>query len=67
MSRLLRERRPCLLLELHGTQAAADVQRQLVAAGYRLHKMQTGYPEVDAWDPARLPKHIVALAAEVTG
>jgi FkbM family methyltransferase len=67
MSRLLREQRPCLLLELHGTQAAADVQRQLVAAGYRLHRMQRGYPEVDAREPARLPKHIVALAAEVTG
>ena len=67
MSRLLRERRPCLLLELHGTQAAADVQRQLVAAGYRLHKMQRGYPQVDVREPARLPKHVVALAAEVTG
>jgi hypothetical protein len=29
--------------------------------------MQRGYPEVDAREPARLPKHIVALAAEVTG
>jgi len=67
MSRLLRERRPCVLLELHGTQAAADVQRQLAAAGYRLHRMQRGYPEVDARELARLPKHVVALAAEVAG
>ena len=67
MSRLLRERRPCLLLELHGSQAAADVQRQLAAAGYRLHRMQRGYPEIDSREPERLPKHVVALPAEVTG
>ena len=67
MSRLLRESRPCLLLELHGTQSAADAQRQLVTVGYRLHRMQRGYPEVDARQPARWPKHIVALAAEVVG
>jgi FkbM family methyltransferase len=65
MSRLLRERRPSLLMELHGRPAAADAHSALAAAGYRLHRMQPGYPEIDLSDAERLPKHVVALAAEV--
>jgi FkbM family methyltransferase len=64
MSRLLRQQRPCLLIELHGAQAAAAVRGELRAAGYRLHRMQPGYPETDSDGPEKLPKHVVALAAE---
>jgi FkbM family methyltransferase len=64
MERLLRQARPRLLIEVHGPQAAAEVSRRLAAAGYRLHRMQAGYPSLAPGDPARLPKHIVALGEE---
>jgi len=64
MLRLLRERRPCLLIELHGAQAAAEAAGELRAAGYRLHLIQDGFPEVDSGEPARLPKHVVAMSPE---
>jgi hypothetical protein len=64
MLRLLRERRPCLLIELHGAQAAAETARELRAAGYRLHLIQDGFPVVDSGEPARLPKHVVAMSPE---
>jgi FkbM family methyltransferase len=64
MARLLREHRPCLLIELHGSQAAAEAWSELETAGYRLHRMEPGYPEVVSYEPARLPSHVVARAPE---
>jgi FkbM family methyltransferase len=64
MSRLLRERKPCLLIELHGPQASAEVAAELRAAGYHIHRMQKGYPEADSILPHELPRHIVALASQ---
>ena len=65
MARLLREHLPCLLIELHGTQAAGEAWSELSAAGYRLERMEPGYPEVVSYDPARLPNHVVARAREM--
>lgn len=67
MERLLRDSRPCLLIELHGPQAAAEVKTCLEAAGYRLHRMQNGYSAIAPGDPHALPKHIVALGEEASG
>jgi FkbM family methyltransferase len=65
MRRLLREQPPCLLIEIHGPQAAEEVVQELAAACYRLHRMESGYAEIDAIQ-ASLPRHIVARAVEVT-
>jgi FkbM family methyltransferase len=67
MSRLLRERAPCLLIELHGPQASAAVAGELRAAGYHIYRMQANYPEVDSALPHELPRQIVALASQVPG
>ena len=67
MSRLLGQVRPTLLIELHGVQASAEVERELGAAGYRLHRMERDYPEFHRRESGPWPKHIVALAAEVAG
>jgi hypothetical protein len=67
MARLLREHGPCLLIELHGEQAAAETWSELAPAGYRLHRMEPEYPEVVSYEPARLPKHVVARAPEAAG
>jgi FkbM family methyltransferase len=67
MSRLLREQGPCLLVELHGPQASAEVAGVLRTAGYHIHRMQDGYPEADATLPHELPRHIVALPSQEKG
>jgi FkbM family methyltransferase len=63
MSRLLREKRPVLVIELHGLQAGEEVGRVLSAAGYRLHRLEAGRPSIEG---GALPKHILALAAEAS-
>jgi hypothetical protein len=65
MRRLLREHPTCLLIEVHGPRAAEEVVRELAAAGYRLHRMESGYAEIDPRQ-ASLPRHVVARATEAT-
>jgi FkbM family methyltransferase len=63
MRRLLRELRPCLLIELHGLQASAEVVRELSDAGYRMHRMGGDDAELLADSPESLPRRILAMAA----
>ena len=64
MRRLLKEHSPTLLIELHGASAAAEVSRELDAAGYRMYLMQDGYPAMGTIEPAHPPKHVLARRAE---
>lgn len=50
MRRLLKEKRPILLIELHGPEAAQAVWEQLSGVGYSLHRMARGYPRVNSVD-----------------
>lgn len=50
MRRLLFEQRPLILLELHGPQAGQVVWAALKQAGYRICRMQLGYPAVASLD-----------------
>jgi FkbM family methyltransferase len=46
MKRLLKEKRPLMMIELHGHEAAQAVWKTLFAAGYTFHRMQEHYPKV---------------------
>ena len=46
MKRLLREKRPLMMVELHGHEAARAVWQTLFAAGYTFHRMQEHYPKI---------------------
>jgi FkbM family methyltransferase len=46
MQRLLQEARPVLLMELHGQAAAQSAWEILTSAGYRIARMQAGYPAI---------------------
>ncbi len=46
MPRLLRDARPLILIELHGTEAARIAWKTLTAADYSVHRMTKGYPLV---------------------
>lgn len=46
MRRLLQEARPVMLLELHGPESARAAWQALQSAGYRVCRMQPGYPGV---------------------
>jgi FkbM family methyltransferase len=63
MRRLLTESSPTLLVEVHGADAAAEVSRELDAAGYAIQRVPGGDP-VERRIPIRLPKHILARPAE---
>lgn len=62
MQELLRSARPVLLLELHGLQAAEQVQQELEGVAYRLHQMGRGYPAYTAG--AYWKNYVVGLPAE---
>ncbi|MEW6566643.1 MAG: FkbM family methyltransferase [Chloroflexota bacterium] len=61
MRHLLAERPPVLLIELHGPEAAVHVWQTIGAHGYRLHRLQRGYPAVE--DVRELPwkAYVIAL------
>ena len=61
MPRLLAEARPLILLELHGPEAARTAWETLSAAGYRICRMQRGYPRVSALDELDWKAYLVAL------
>ncbi|GAB4534129.1 MAG: hypothetical protein Fur0018_23860 [Anaerolineales bacterium] len=50
MRRLLHEAHPLLLLELHGPESARAAWDALTAAGYTLHRMAHGFPQVHTLD-----------------
>lgn len=60
MTRLLAEARPLLLIELHGPESARAAWDTLTAAGYRILRMQPGYPPVPALEALDWKAYIVA-------
>jgi FkbM family methyltransferase len=60
MARLLSEARPLLLIELHGPESARAAWDTLTAAGYRILRMQPGYPPVPSLEALDWKAYIVA-------
>lgn len=60
MTRLLAEARPLLLIELHGPESARAAWDTLTAAGYRILRMQPGYPPVPSLEALDWKAYIVA-------
>ena len=60
MARLLSEARPLLLIELHGPGSARSAWETLTAAGYRILRMQPGYPPVPSLEDLDWKAYIVA-------
>jgi hypothetical protein len=60
MGRLLSEARPLLLIELHGPESARAAWDTLTAAGYRILRMQPGYPPVPSLEALDWKAYIVA-------
>jgi FkbM family methyltransferase len=58
MARLLSEARPQVLVELHGPEATESARQQLLAANYRLHSMEPGYPE---WQPGPWKDQLIGI------
>lgn len=63
MRRLLMEVHPILLLELHGPDAAKTAWVLLSECGYTLHRMQPGFPSIDALEHLGWKSYLVALPA----
>jgi FkbM family methyltransferase len=61
MRRILGSARPSLLIEVHGPEAAQVTWDLLIAARYRLHRMQPGYPLVESWEALPWKVYLVAL------
>ncbi|MBN2548388.1 MAG: FkbM family methyltransferase, partial [Anaerolineales bacterium] len=64
MQRVLERYKPVVLMELHGPQAAQAAWQALTLAGYRLHRMQAGYPAVRAVEDLDWKAYLVALPGE---
>ena len=62
MRRLLREAHPLMLIELHGPEAAHVAWDELSQAGYRICRMEAGYPTVDSMEALDWKAYIVANA-----
>jgi len=60
MGKILHEIRPIFLIELHGQEAAQQVWQTLTSAGYRIHRMQKGMPEVKALEDLDWKAYIIA-------
>ncbi len=60
MRRLLREARPIILLEIHGSKSADTAWDELVAAEYRIHRMEEGYPTINSADEMDWKAYLVA-------
>lgn len=61
MRRLLAEARPLIFLELHGPEAARVAWERLTAIGYRISRMQLGYPKVSSVDELDWKAYLVAI------
>jgi FkbM family methyltransferase len=64
MDRILREVRPLVFLELHGPEAANTAWQALNEAGYRICRMQPGYPEVISQEALDWKAYVVAFPYE---
>lgn len=61
MRRVLKEARPILFLELHGPEAAHAAWESLAEAGYRVCRMEPGYPEVAGREAVDWKAYLVGL------
>ena len=61
MKRLLQEKRPLMMIELHGHEAAQAVWKTLYSAGYTFHHMQEHYPKVASEDELDWKAYVVAV------
>lgn len=61
MSRILKEIRPVMLLELHGPEAARATWDILKNAGYRIYRMAPSYPLVDTLEALDWKAYLVGL------
>ena len=62
--RLLESARPCLIIELHGPQAAADAWRQLVQARYRMHRLDGGLTPINTLGNLEWKTYVLARPQE---
>jgi FkbM family methyltransferase len=60
MRRLLEERKPVLLLELHGYEAAKSAWEILKDCGYQLSRMEPGYPEIASYEELDWKAYLIA-------
>ncbi|MEX2162094.1 MAG: FkbM family methyltransferase [Anaerolineales bacterium] len=63
MSRVLKEIRPIVLMELHGQDAAEAAWAVLQQAGYSLHLLTHGYPEVQRVERLNWKSYLLAKPA----
>ena len=61
MPRLLAEKRPILLIELHGEKAARHVWNHLQQHNFSLHQMKRGYPKVTRISALDWKAYIIAV------
>jgi FkbM family methyltransferase len=61
MRRLLEQRRPILLMELHGPEAAQAAWEILSSRGYRICRMAPGYPRVATQDELDWKAYLLAF------
>jgi hypothetical protein len=64
MERLLIEKRPLILLELHGPDAALAVWNFLTNHSYRICRMGAGYPEVRSLEALDWKAYLAAFPRE---
>ncbi|MBN1264363.1 MAG: FkbM family methyltransferase [Anaerolineales bacterium] len=64
MQRLLKEGRPLLLVEVHGTEAGKVVWQELKEAGYKLYWMRKGYPAVNDSEALQGKTYVVGQPQE---
>jgi len=61
MPRLLAEKRPILLIELHGEKAARQVWNNLQQHNFSLHQMKRGYPKITRISALDWKAYIIAV------
>ena len=61
MRRMLAEKRPVMLMELHGPEAARVAWEMLMERGYRICRMAPGFPVVASLDALDWKSYLVAL------
>jgi FkbM family methyltransferase len=64
MKKLLAEARPLMLMELHGPESSRAAWETLTSAGYRLHWMRKGLPEIPSLEEMGWKAYIVAAPNE---
>lgn len=60
MKRLLKDRKPILLIELHGEEAAKAVWDALTEAEYSIMEMRTGHPKIKSLEQLNWKAYIIA-------